>query len=74
MKKLFFILFSLTSTQILVAQEEAVIREYINRYKEVAIANNVSFASSSWHRAYMNQQEQRIVEKSNVHFDETKTE
>src|SRR6187402_3490176 len=38
MKKLFFILFSLTSTQILVAQEEAVIREYINKYKEVAIA------------------------------------
>ena len=38
MKKLFFILFSLTSTQILVAQEEAVIREYINRYKEIAIA------------------------------------
>jgi len=38
MKKLFFILFSLTSTQILVAQEEAVIREYISKYKEVAIA------------------------------------
>jgi len=38
MKKLFFILFSLTSTQILVAQEEAAIREYISRYKEIAIA------------------------------------
>jgi len=38
MKKLFFILLSITSTQILVAQEEAVIREYINKYKEVAIA------------------------------------
>ncbi len=38
MKKLFYILFSLASTQILVAQEEAAIREYIGRYKEIAIA------------------------------------
>lgn len=38
MKKLFFIIVSLTSTEILVAQEETAIREYISRYKEIAIA------------------------------------
>jgi len=73
MKKLFLIFFAFASTQILFAQDEAAIRQYISRYKEIAINEmqrsgvpaSIKLAQGI-HETFAGQSD--LVLKSNNHF------